>query len=89
MHSVKNNTFTTLVKEFKPEGQEYVLPNMTLRKGTDGKLYLFASILEPAGMQIFRYDEDAKEYFDQKDADNAFMEICYIESTPHRKGILR
>ncbi|MBQ9892316.1 MAG: hypothetical protein IJM35_04070 [Bacteroidales bacterium] len=62
MHSVKNNTFTTLVKEFKPEGQEYVLPNMTLRKGTDGKLYLLASVLQPAAMQIFRYDEEAKEF---------------------------
>ena len=60
MHSVKNNTFTPLVSEFKPEGQEYVLPNMTLRKGVDGKLYLLASILEPAAMQVFRYNEQAK-----------------------------
>jgi len=61
---------------------------ITLKLGNKDKTYVIDGGLKDAifgasmasGYRFLMNDADANEYFDQKDADNALMEICYIES---------
>lgn len=63
LYSIKNNTWTKIVESFMPEGETYGVPsNLTMRKGPDGKIYIFAALSAAHKMQIYRFNESTKTF---------------------------
>ncbi len=59
LYKIQNNNWTKLVEDFMPEGEEFgVASNLTIRKGTDGKIYVFAAVPTAAKMQLYTYEND-------------------------------
>ena len=59
LFKVQNNSWTKLVEDFMPEGETFGVPsNLTIRKGTDDKIYVFAASGAQAKMQLYTYENN-------------------------------